>query len=115
MEAARKVANGLVDYVRNYVLVANHLASLPHKGTVPPFMTAVAGHVLIHDGVTGQPLTEDWTGICVDSRAIRKHWYIGLSRAGERSFSALAAKDLKTAILESELLIRSEAEELAEA
>jgi hypothetical protein len=114
VEAASKVANGLVDYVRDYVLVSNHLASLPHKGTVPPFMTATAGHVLIHDGLTGQPLKDDWTGICVDSRDTKKHWYIGLSR-GERSFSALAAKDMRAAILESQLLINSEAEELAEA
>ena len=52
--------------------------------------------------------------IYVDSRDAKKHWYIGRTR-GERSFSALAAKDMRAAILECQLLIKFEAEDLTEA
>lgn len=57
-----------------------------------PFMTAVGGHVLIHDGDTGQVLQPGWTGLCTDGSDAKKHWYIG-SDAGEMSFTKLNATD----------------------
>lgn len=114
VEGARKVANSLVDYVKDQVLVTNRLAGLPYQGKITPFMTAVAGHVLIHDGHTGVTLPDDWTGICVDARDAKKHWYIGQS-GGERSFSALAANNIRSAILESEWILQAERSELTAA
>lgn len=73
-------------------------------------MTSMAGHVLIHDGVTADTLPEEWTGICVDGGDSTKHWYIGRS-GGERSFSVLAAKTMRAAILESQEIVKFEAEE----
>lgn len=112
VEAARKVANCLVDHVRDFVLVANWIENLTCTSRVPPFMTAVAGHVLIHDGDTGATLPETWTGICVDASDTKRFWFIGRSQ-GERSYSALAAKDMRSAILECQLLIDFEREEAA--
>lgn len=111
--AARSLANGLVDYVKAFVQAENKPARLHYEGREPPFMMAVAGHVLIHDGVTGVTLPDSWTGICVDAADARKHWYIGRSR-GERSFSALAAKDMVAAFREIVLLVQAEKDELAD-
>ncbi len=110
VDAARKAANSLVDYVRDSVVIANHYKNLKYQSQVPPFMTTVAGHVLIHDGVKANPLPEEWTGICVDGGDSTKHWYIGRS-GGERSFSVLAAKTMRAAILESQAIVKFEAEE----
>ncbi len=64
---------------------------MPTSETLP-FMTAVGGHVLIHDGDTGAVLQPGWTGLCVDGRDTKKHWYIGRD-AGEMSFTKLSATD----------------------
>lgn len=107
VEAARKVANGMVDCVRDHMLAVATMESLPYKGKVLPFMTVVPGHVLIHDGDTGATLPDSWTGICVDATSVSKYWYVGRSR-GERSFCALASKDTRAAILESQLFVKFE-------
>jgi len=65
-----------------------------------PFMTSVGGHVLIHNGETGAPLADHWTGICVDGSDTKKFWLIG--RDGhERSFVSLRAIDLDGAKTEA--------------
>lgn len=55
-------------------------------------MTAVGGHVLIHDGHSGQVLRDGWVGMCVDASDANKFWWIGRDGA-ERSFTPLQAKD----------------------
>ena len=54
----------------------------------PPFMTAVAGHVMIHHRITGATLGENWTGICVSGDNNKAFWYIGFD-GGERSYQKL--------------------------
>lgn len=68
-----------------------------------PFMTSVGGHVLIHDGKTGNPLPDDWTGICEESRDTSALWLIGRSQ-GERSYRRLRATDIESARAEVELI-----------
>jgi hypothetical protein len=109
VEAARKAANSLVDYIRDHELARNQMVNTPPEDKVTPFMTAVAGHVIIHDGSTGHPLPDDWTGICVAGSDVKKHWYIGRS-GGERSYSALQAKDMGSAVLESRRIIQTDQE-----
>ena len=66
-----------------------------------PFMTAVAGHILIHAADGCSVLPGDWIGICVDARDVSRHWHIGQD-GGERSYTALQAKDFKAAVIEVE-------------
>jgi hypothetical protein len=54
----------------------------------PPFMTVVAGHVLIHEGGSGRTLASDWQGLCVDANNSKAFWSIGQD-GGERSFTKL--------------------------
>lgn len=68
-----------------------------------PFLTAVAGHVLIHDGLTGNPLPGHWTGFCTDAYDTKSFWYIGCEGA-ERSFTKLASKNLDGAQREMALI-----------
>ena len=82
VEAAVRCANALVDSVKYF------LNGDVRLGLDLPFMTAVAGHVLVHDGSTGQRLTDNWTGLCTGTEGKTRFWYIGHSQ-GERSFSAL--------------------------
>jgi hypothetical protein len=63
---------------------------------VMPFMTAVGGHVIIHDGLSGNPLQADWQGVCVDGFDNSSYWYIGRS-GNERTFTKLAARDADAA------------------
>lgn len=65
-----------------------------------PFMTVVAGHVLIHEPDNGTPLPDDWTGLCVDGNDVHGFWYIGRDN-GERSFSKLAAREHAEAEIEA--------------
>lgn len=67
-------------------------------------MTAVAGHVLIHDGESGAPLPEEWTGICVDGSDTNKFWLIGHAD-GERTFNRLKACDMEAACSEVASLV----------
>lgn len=82
VEAAQRCANALVDSVKDF------LNGDVRLGLNLPFMTAVAGHVLVHDGCTGQMLPDSWTGLCTGTEGQTRFWYIGRSR-GERSYSAL--------------------------
>lgn len=54
----------------------------------PPFMTVVAGHVLIHEGASGRQLPGDWQGLCVDASSTKAFWLIRQD-GGERSFTKL--------------------------
>ncbi|MBR8043392.1 hypothetical protein KDW40_02275 [Burkholderia cenocepacia] len=65
-----------------------------------PFMTIVGGHVLIHHGASGEPLPEDWVGICTDARDTTSFWYIGQAE-GERSFAKLFARNYPNAAVEA--------------
>jgi hypothetical protein len=67
-----------------------------------PFMTAVGSHVLIHDGYSGNPLADDWQGVCVDGFDNNSYWYIGRS-GGERSFTKLRATEAEAAKREGEI------------
>lgn len=67
-----------------------------------PFMTMVGGHVIIHDGTSGAPLADKWTGVCVDARNEAKFWLIG-HHAGQRTFHLLQSKDLDAAQREAGL------------
>lgn len=72
-----------------------------------PFMTAVAGHVLIHEPVNGTPLPDDWTGLCVDANDVHSFWYIGCD-GGERSFTKLKAREFAEAEIEAAELFKAE-------
>ncbi|MCK4118357.1 hypothetical protein ACI2UK_13930 [Ralstonia nicotianae] len=71
-------------------------ASEPNAGALP-FMTTVAGHVLIHEPLEGRVLPGDWTGLCVDAGDTSSFWYIGFE-AGERSLTRLDARTVATAL-----------------
>lgn len=99
-EAAERCANALVDSVKDFLndgLLGLNL----------PFMTAVAGHVLIHDGITGMVLPDTWTGMCTGTEGKARFWYIGRSH-GERSFSALQDKTAGAALNASNLIALNE-------
>jgi hypothetical protein len=110
---ATRTANALVDAVKAHRAVVMEKAeeAISHVGL--PFMTFVAGHVIIHDDTSGNPLPEDWSGICVDGSNTKKFWYIGRSK-GERSFSALRARSPAAAKEEAEPIIEHEFAELGE-
>jgi hypothetical protein len=57
-----------------------------------PFMTDVAGHVLVHDPKSGEAYPPEWTGVCVSASDTTKHWYVGQEKTGP-SFHKLAAVD----------------------
>lgn len=63
-----------------------------------PFMTAVAGHVMFHDGETGATL-EDFTGLCTHN-SITEFWKIYTSR-GETAYAKLYAWTRKEAEVEA--------------
>ena len=63
-------------------------------------MTVVAGDVLIHNGDSGAPLPEHWTGICVDAGDASQFWLIRHD-GNERSFDKLRATDFDTARAEA--------------
>lgn len=67
-----------------------------------PFMTAVGNHVLIHDGYSGNPLADDWQGVCVDGFDNNSYWYIGRS-GGERSYTKLRATEAQAAEREGQI------------
>lgn len=109
VEGATRTANALVDAVKAHVDLRNTKAESALSGARTPFMTHVAGHVLIHEHDTGKPLLPNWTGICVDGGDSTKYWYIGQCE-GERSFSALSSRTLAAAILEAKPIINFESE-----
>lgn len=82
------------------VLMQDQPAELSSKAM--PFMTAVGGHVLIHDGCSGNPLADDWQGVCVDGFDNNSYWYIGRS-GGERSYTKLSATEVQAAEREGEI------------
>ena len=65
-----------------------------------PFMTAVAGHVLIHELVSGTPLPDDWAGICEDASDTNKHWYVGQYFTG-RSFRPMKEHERLPMLIEA--------------
>lgn len=69
----------------------------------PPFMMTEGGKDLrVFNGDTGEPLPDDWTGVCTspDTPGV-KFWYIG-REDGERSFNVLKATDYLTALAEAQ-------------
>lgn len=68
---------------------------------VLPFMTAVAGHVLVHDGETGATI-EGFRGICT-SASVTEFWRIYTWR-GEAAYSKLYAWNIEEARFEARYL-----------
>lgn len=64
-----------------------------------PFMTVVGGHVLIHEGVSGAALPNEWTGICCDAHDVHSLWFIGHEMT-ERTFDKLQARTVPDALIE---------------
>lgn len=110
VEAATRTAHALVDAVKAHREIKVEMLEKELSTTPLPFMTAVAGHVLIHDGHSGAPLADDWSGICTSGSDTNQFWYIGRCD-GERSFTVLGAKTHAAAKEEAELHIASEVEE----
>jgi len=65
-----------------------------------PFMTTVAGHVLIHEPESGAPLADGWTGICEDGSDTNKHWYVGQDFSG-RSFRQMKEHERLPMLIEA--------------
>jgi len=68
---------------------------------VLPFMTAVAGHVLVHDGETGATI-EGFRGVCT-SASVTEFWCIYTWR-GEAAYSKLYAWTIEEARFEARYL-----------
>jgi hypothetical protein len=83
-------------------------------GPAHPFLFVTDGKSAVHDGETGEPLPDDWTGVCTDGASIYSFWYIGRS-GGERSFTKLQATTYEAALAEAQATIDSEAAESAPA
>lgn len=103
VESAERCANALVDSVKDY------LSGNIRYGLSLPFMTAVAGSMVVHDGITAQPLPSTWTGLCqfTGSDGTSRFWYLGRS-LGERSFTVLKEQTAGPALLASNLIASSE-------
>ncbi|WP_127840980.1 hypothetical protein [Burkholderia gladioli] len=65
-----------------------------------PFMTVVGTHVMVHHGASGEPLPDEWVGVCTEGRDTTSYWYIG-QMDGERSYTKLYSRNYPNAVVEA--------------
>lgn len=79
------------------------VSSLEHRMMHTPFLSVKDGQSVISSNESGAVLKSNWIGVCCDGKDANKYWYIG-SAFGERSYSALKARDYTSACIEAEPL-----------